>query len=391
MSQIIVFRESRRLDAFFSPLDLDFKKEKFEVVLASPKDKGVFITALSNPENLIIVEYNLVQDNPGKLNEVFSGTKASIVIAADFQKVGDAQWGLRELCARNPIIEGVIDTSREVQFAYPLIRSILKRNSLLGHIEDAHQMGENLNKLISMTLSELQRVKKLHEQLVPIRNESFKGLTLSSKFAAGMSNGGEFFDIIKNEQYVLFLLTSSSSYVASSIVLGHFEKLKEMGNLSKEHVEEFFEDLLEECRNYELVDRDQPEKLQLFLVKLDLKDLSFFGYSFGGAQVYSNKELNYSPNNHPFDENFFEKAFFEKKLERNEKILIASPGVKKNLVEEMDGNEIESFLKGKVGGKPREILNEVFFQLKKDSDAEFLKHDASVIVIEVDKNVIVQV
>ncbi len=391
MSKIIVFSESKKLKAYFAPVELDFKSENVEVLMAAPSDKLYFDEALAEIKNLIIVEYSLIEGAPSLLNKIFGRSRASLIMAVDFQKVGDRLWGFKELCSSNTLVEGVIDTSREIQFFYPLIRSILRRNSSLESSLGSSEMGKDLNKMIQMTLSELEKVKKLHRQLVPMRSDEVKPVSLVSKFAAGISAGGDFFDIVKSDSSLIFLLTTSQSYVVSSIILSHFEKLQKVRLVSQEILEDFLEELTDEARLLELIDRENPKLLELLLVHIDLRSLKFEAYRFGGALIVSSSSGISLGNSYPLDEPYYEKARFEGRLERGEKWTIISSGLARNLPKGVQGKSIEDYITAEIEKKPRELIDEVFFQLKRKTEGELLKHDASLVLVEVDSNAITQI
>ena len=94
--------------------------------------------------------------------------------------------------------------------------------------------------------------------------------------------------------------------------------------------------------------------------------------------VYSN-EL-------PLNENSFEEAYFERKIARSEKICLVSPGLQMN--DDYIGRKklLELLNLGN-----RDILEEVFFELKRNTKSDFLKHDSSMILLEVDENAIMSI
>ena len=49
---------------------------------------------------------------------------------------------------------------------------------------------KKLNSVMQSVLGQLQRVKGLHQKMVPVRNESIRGVNISSRFCAGTSSGG---------------------------------------------------------------------------------------------------------------------------------------------------------------------------------------------------------
>ena len=70
------------------------------------------------------------------------------------------------------------------------------------------------------------QIKSLHDRLVKVRVDPLKGANLSSKFMAGEKSGGEFFEIIQNDQEIIFLQVGSDSYLVSSIILSEIQHLK---------------------------------------------------------------------------------------------------------------------------------------------------------------------
>ena len=245
--------------------------------------------------------------------------------------------------------------------------------------------------MIQFSLNELQRVKRLHEQVVPMKNDNFKGVQILSKFAAGEGAGGEFFDIVKGEQEVLLLLTNTSSYVASSIILSHFEKLRAYNQFGKERLSQFIAGLSAELKDLDLMNVANPSELQILVVKIDLNKMRFEGYQFGQTELISSKAHVLATNDLPLEKRFLDRAAFGFDLERGERLVISSPGVRRNCGGFIDSQKYEDFLKERLPLGARELLNEVYFQLKKNRESDFLKFDASVIYIEVDKNVIVEV
>jgi hypothetical protein len=283
-----------------------------------------------------------------------------------------------------------IDTSRDHRFHIPLLRNGGEQSDSASK-QDLVEVGEKLNDIIQFSLEELQRVKRLHEKVVPMKNDNFKGVQILSKFAAGEGAGGEFFDIVKGEQEVLLLLTNTSSYVASSIILSHFEKLRAYQSFGIERIKKFVVELSSELKNLELLDTKNSDSLQILVAKIDLKKMKIEGFQFGKTELVSSKGHFLSSNEVPLVKEFLESAEFGFDLERGERIVISSPGVRKNCGGFMDNKKYEDFVKERLPLGPRELLNEVYFQLKKKRESDFLQYDASVIYLEVDKNVIIEV
>jgi hypothetical protein len=291
----------------------------------------------------------------------------------------------------NDYIDGFIQIEQPALTYYPLLSSTLKRNELFGPVGNIDRVYENIKKVIDLAGYELQRAKKLHEQLVPIRHEKLQGLSLSSKFAAGLGPGGEFFDFVKKDHQLCLIVASSKSYIASSVVLTHFEKFQRTFGGDQESLEDFMEELIDECRSLDLIDRDQPELLQFAIIMFDINRMSYLAYQFGNFAIKSNKEMTIPPNQYPFHESFFEKAQYSGKLERGEKVILLSPGCVSNFDDKLSRMEIQALIGQNLEKEARNAINEVFFQLKRGLAGDFLKRDASVVFIEVDKNAILQV
>lgn len=282
--------------------------------------------------------------------------------------------------------------------------SALKGNVLVdyGLLKNAQAAGEEalllaamskeLNSLIEKSLNELHRVKKLHEQIVPLREESIKGLKLISKYGAGESSGGDFFDVIKGEGELLLLMTSSSSYVVSSMILSHFDQLREKKRMDRAAMESFLNSVVAEVTK---VAQDNPKRKaappQCFIARLDLKRKTAEGFIFGACEFFSNGKVCFSGNDYQINPAFYDRAWFDFRMERGERYMLLSPGVKKNCQEFIDGRPYLSWLRDAMAGESRNMLHEVFYQLKKNRERDFLAYDASVIFIEVDQHALVQV
>lgn len=285
---------------------------------------------------------------------------------------------------------GFMDISQPAMIHIPLFRRLIFENKVLG-TDSSDDDQVHLGKILEQSLIELQRVKKLHEKVVPLRHEKIKSINLFSKFAAGYSSGGEFFDIKKDDKQLVILVTHAQSYVASSIVLSHFEQFQKMRDINKEKIEDFLENLIDECRELDLIDRDTPEALQLDILRLDLRTFEYEGYHFGNGAYFSNGVKLSNENKRALNENFFEEAHYQGVLERGQKLIYASPGVLQNFDDKDEKKLLEKVVEQQYSNGPREILNEIFFQLKKNNDEDFLKYDSSVIYLEVDPNAFIQV
>ena len=148
-------------------------------------------------------------------------------------KTSDSQkQKITEIYKKEKLIAGHIDESLPLEFSYPLFKKKIEAN-----LEDLTQIGKDLNSLVGLKLKELNRVKKLHEKMVPIREEGVRGLNILSKFAAGEGPGGEFLDIIPSGNKVALVLSSTSSYIISTVILGLIDAFKTKGDISLKGLE----------------------------------------------------------------------------------------------------------------------------------------------------------
>ena len=285
-------------------------------------------------------------------------------------------------------IKGYLDMANVKILTPRLIKAIIQDRALSSSVTKTE---DHLGKVLEQSLLELQRVKKLHEKVVPMRQEKIKGVTLYSKFAAGFSSGGEFFDVKKSDKEIVIMLTSTKSYVASSVILGHFEEFQKEGDASKEGIEDFLENLIDECRSLDLISREDYELLQLDIIRLDLRTYEYEGFHFGKGCYYSDGVKKIPSNTLPINENSFESSYFYGVLRRGQKLIYVSPGAFQNYSDKGQKDKIETVILEQFKNGAREILNEAFFQLKKDNEEDFLKYDASIIYLEVDPNAFIQV
>ncbi len=286
-------------------------------------------------------------------------------------------------------LKGVLDMDKDYEFNAPMLNTILQNESDEASVSK-NELSKNLEQLLSQSLSDLQRLKKIHEKIVPVRQEVLKGLTITSKFGAGESSGGEFLDIVVGEKECLVLLSSSNSYVISSIVLTHFEYFRDKNHFSMNDIEKFLNELFLEIRDKELLDSSK-RVLDIFVARIDLNFFKIEGFCFGDFEMTRSKNTFLLSNDLPLDEMFFEQSCFSSRLKRGEKVMVLSPGLKKILEESRFEKSLREVFLGYDKKTPKLFFNELFYQLKKDLPGDFLSHDATIIHIEVDKNVIVQI
>lgn len=239
--------------------------------------------------------------------------------------------------------------------------------------------------------TELIRVKRAHEQNRPKRFQDLKGLKALSKYAAGDSVGGEFFDIFTSQGKIFLMMSETSSYLASSSILQIFADFKEKKDLGQKAEIDFLNEIKTEVQEINKSKKKKPLTVNMLTAILDLNTYEARGHVFGEFKLVSSRQkLNFAGNKLNFLEDKFEDALYTRSLDRGERLLILSPGFVKNWEELSPELMIESLLNNKKI-KLLDVLDEVFFQLKKDSKGGFLAYDASAIMLEVQKNVMLQI
>lgn len=282
----------------------------------------------------------------------------------------------------------LINFKEGVEFWKPGVMAFLNAQQL-HQSKDLLKVGEGLNQLVTQSLQELQRVKKIHETLVPIRTEKMKGFSITSKFAAGESSGGEFYDVIKGEEEFAIILAHSRSYVVSGLILSAFEEFKKNKSFGPDHIQKFSVELAQIVKRE--VGPKAYEELQLLLARVDMKSLMIEGVNWGHSQLLSSGDFFVGENNFPIDSSFVEKAAFQNKLTRSGSYVLLSPGLRADCGDRIEGESLMSFVRRMMPDGPQKTLQELFYHLKRNRESSFLKYDATSVYIEVDPNVIVQI
>ncbi len=253
------------------------------------------------------------------------------------------------------------------------------------------RLNNEVNEITTFLNKELLKIKKVHEQVFPQSSSGFKGLNVLSKFEAGISSGGEFFDIIKNGSKVLIMMSSCDSYLKSTSILSLFSALKDKKVFDDNILINFIKEI--ESQFIQLSDvKSSLLNNSLLLLVLDTKRLEAAGYCFGPFQlIRSHPEMSIKGNKVNISYSSLKKASFYTKLIRGEKIFVISPGLINNWRKLKKEVSLDLFISDHLFIPGQEIINEVFYQVKKDTQDDFLDYDSSALLLEVSKNAISQV
>jgi len=259
--------------------------------------------------------------------------------------------------------------------------------------EDLIKLNKELEHLFYNVQNDLERLRKVYSQITPQRFKNITGINVSYKYSAGESSGGEFFDVSEKDNNILILLSSSNSYVVTSTVLANFSMLQQLEKFNLKSIKGMLSGIVGELESFGQQGNGPSNlNLELLVGYINIRKLTFEGYNFGSSLVHSNKKLNIPTNEYPVNQKFLDEAYFCSKIERDERIVLISPGARKNFDKlASSGASLDAVLRGNSDSTDKDIVNNFFYELKKDKKVDFLKYDASVILLRVGQNVIASV
>jgi hypothetical protein len=119
--------------------------------------------------------------------------------------------------------------------------------------------------------------------------------------------------------------------------------------------------------------------------------MEFEGFNFGQNAAISSQKKSINTTTCSVSKSEFAKAKFHLKLERGESLAITSAGLKKNCHDVLDGQGYLEYICRGFTLHKNDLMNEVFFHLRKNVESEFLAHDATLVNLKVDSNALVEV
>jgi hypothetical protein len=367
-------------DDFFNQTDLQYRESLFSTI-------GKMCSSL--PLNIS----NYTKDN-GLVKLILIGLEEAIVsedyqddMVVIFYDEQNDNNGIKKIKEKyKSSLIGLVNKNDDIELFKNVYSHILK--SLSTDREPTEINEAMLEELYTNTLNELERIKKIHSVIVPMREETYRNIKLYSKFAAGLAKGGEFFDVVDKKNSVTLVVGSFSSYLGTSIILNSLETLKKSMSINKNILEEFIEDFTDRCRDADLIDRDYHKSVQLDVIHIDLQKLNLETFHFGLANSFIATKKVLTGNNYSLNENFFERSYQKMSLSKGSRYFYFSPGAVENF--EKQNKDILKILTQFKDVGTKELVNESMFQIKKNSN-DFLDYDASIIFIEVGSHAITQV
>lgn len=308
-------------------------------------------------------------ENLLELEKIITSRDQKIIIALNSRK--DFKL-VSELKVHFSKIFGFIDISQEIEYNVPLLKNYLTMNFTKNAVALDKLAGE-LERIYEYTQSHLSKIKDLHDRFVKVRTDKLKGMTLFSKFMAGEKSGGEFFEVIQNEQELLFIQAGSDSYLMSSMILSEIESLKEKSSAGN---------LQNEANQFQKIIRHHAQEnkaeLTYCMMNLNLKTLqASFDLSGMGHIFFQNELIN------------FEQPM-KLKLKPGDRLCVVSQGAIKNWDILNSKLTPKKFFTDNHSSPTKDLINEFFFELSRNKAGNFLIYDALFAVVEIEENILYQ-
>lgn len=303
------------------------------------------------------------------LKKILSKRDGKVIIALNSRK--DFKI-VSELKSHIDKIFGFVDISQEIEYNIPILNNYLNMN-FTQHAVKLDKLATDLDKVYEFTKSHLLKIKDLHDRFVKVRVDKLKGVNLTSKFMAGEKSGGEFFEIIQNDQELLFIQAGSDSYILSSLILSEIETMKENSSSS---------DLQKEAEKFQkIIEHHAKENnagLGFCMMNLNLKTLlASFTLKGSGHIFFQNEFIS------------FDKPM-KLKLKPGDRLNIVSEGALKNLELLNAKLQLKTFFAENQDKSVKDLINEFFFEVSRNKAGNFLIYDALMAVVEIEENTLYQ-
>ncbi|HXH76715.1 MAG TPA: hypothetical protein VNJ08_17220 [Bacteriovoracaceae bacterium] len=254
--------------------------------------------------------------------------------------------------------------ANQLQFFWTMLQ---EHKTLQKHMAE---FSQELDQVLQTAQTEMARAKKIHETLIPKRNDEIKGISFLNKYATGDGGGAEFSDLHQTPNKAFQIFVASESYLISSSILG----------ILNDHKTKDFDPvkfLADANADVAAINGSKKKKahVDLLVLEMDLSHLNLKAHGQHKAEFHSqlNGKLDLDANK-------------EYKLAKGEKFIVFSPGFLFNWKESDHKQDIHSFVKGHQELSLQELMTELFFQIRKDQGNQFLKKDATIVMMEVNRH-----
>jgi hypothetical protein len=269
-------------------------------------------------------------------------------------------------------IFGFVDISQEIEYNVPILKNYLNAHFTKNSVS-LEKLANDLDKIYEFTKSQLTQIKDFHDRFVKVRVDRFKGLNFTSKFMAGEKSGGEFFDIIQNDQELLFIQAGCDSYHLSSMILSEIENLKD-----KQHHNDFQSEALSFQKIVSHHANENGAELNYCLMNLNLKTLmATFTLKGKGVILFQDELI------------FFDKPF-KLKLKPTDRLILISEGAIENWAHLNNKKLTKEFFHEHLNLESKELINEFFFEVSRNKAGKFLVYDALMVIINIEESILYQ-
>jgi hypothetical protein len=351
--EIFDFFQDRRVLSMESFVALDLKRRNeivlvdTETILSHPQLQEQFKTLLNTFIGVIFFHEH--KNSPGQNWVKNESSYLKKIIGEYCLPMPELSWNI---------------LSNQMQFFWTLIED---QKNLQKHLA---QFSYELENVLQNAEEEMQKAKKIHDTLIPKRNEEIKGIAFSYKYLAGDGGGGEFYDLIQSNSKIFHIIFSGQSYLLSSAVMALLSTQKE----KKFRPETFIKDVSQEA---ETINNSKKKKSEfdLLVTEIDPVTLTLKVHTQSNADLYS-----YSHGRLKLQKGD------SYQLIKGEKLIVFSSGFIFNWGEGHPKDDLYDLLKKEEHLSSGELMSELFFQLKEGKEGQFLKKDATMLLMEVNRH-----
>jgi len=259
--------------------------------------------------------------------------------------------------------------SNQLQFFWQLIDE--QKNLQLKLFD----FSKEIEKIFESAETEIERAKKLHETLVPKREQEIKGIHFSHKSSSGQGLSAEFYDLIQQNQKAFHVLLSTSSYLVSSTVIGLLSQYREKHFTPEQFLIEANQDIKKIAES-----KKKPIEVELVIIEVDFSAMTMSTHGTDKVEIFSSVNKRVVLNT--------EKKY---ELTKGDKIIILSPGFSYNWRSHLPHIGIYDFLKNIWQKSSDEIMNDLYMELKGQEISYSQEKDSSIIMMEVNRHGIYKV
>lgn len=277
-------------------------------------------------------------------------------------------------------IYGFIDFSQDDLYNIPMLTNYFAQ---LGSFDQGKlaNLSNDLSIILAQTMKELDRVKKIHHEVVPMREFKAKGIHSTLKFSSGEKPGGEFFDAKITEGTQWFFYVRSHSYLVSSLLISEIEKIKSENEISS-NLKKLFQTIRD-------LQSQHKAEIECFVSALDMKHLTLDVWNQSSAEIYYDgqivvrEQIKLVQNEEVHEQRI--------RLKPEGKLIFISSGLRQVFQSSISDITLDNFIKDHSKLSEREFLNELFLKIKSKNIGMFLPYDALACMTHIEGNALFQI